>query len=87
MIFVVGYAVMHWLVLASPTGANNIFIAIGLMLAIIAIGLVVPYLMLKSGFHAAHLQNPQEKELELKDLPKDADDIAPSQGSDASRIK
>ena len=43
---------------------------------LIAVGLLTPYLMLKLALHVAHLKNRNEKELHLKDLPRDKDDLA-----------
>lgn len=39
--------------------------------AIIALGLTLPYWLLKILMHVAHSSNPEEKELKLTDLPKD----------------
>ncbi len=44
-------------------------------IVIMALGLAVPYWMLKLSFHAAHVWNPKEKEFELKDLTKNQDDL------------
>jgi heme/copper-type cytochrome/quinol oxidase subunit 4 len=44
-------------------------------LAIIVLGLCVPYWMLKLGVHEAHLINPKEKELTLEAFSKDQDQL------------
>lgn len=43
--------------------------------ALITLGLAVPYFSLKMGMHYARLANPHEKELKLKDIPKDHEQI------------
>jgi hypothetical protein len=48
-------------------------------LVVIAVLLVAPYLVLKLVFHVAHLSDRHEKEISLKDISKDMDQL------DASR--
>jgi uncharacterized membrane protein YqjE len=74
LIAFIGYAVMHLLVYVLPlsqntTGMNAVFTVI-----IIALGLSVPYWMLKFGIHQARMHDPREKEMTLKDLPKNQDE-------------
>lgn len=72
----VGYGVMHVLVYLFPMSETSTISHITYTLILIALGLVIPYAMLKALFSAAHRQNPrQEKELHLEDLPKDKDDM------------
>jgi hypothetical protein len=69
---IAGYVIMRGLSYTFFTSTENaIWLAI-FMVLIIVIGLVVPYLMLKLWFHAAHLRDKHEKDISLKDLPKDA---------------
>lgn len=44
-------------------------------LGLIAMGLVVPYLALKLLMHIAHRINPNERELHLRDIPKDQEQL------------
>jgi len=41
----------------------------------IAIGLIVPYLMLKLVAHEAHRRDSRESEMNLKDIPKDQEQL------------
>jgi hypothetical protein len=66
-----GYGVMHLMVYVLPMAQDNTFSHIIFTVFIIALGLAVPYLMLKFSIHRTHLYNPNEKELRLEDLPKD----------------
>lgn len=69
-IAVVGYGIMQALVYMLPMqGASSGIYAL-VSILIIALGLIVPYLMLKAGFAGAHINNPSEKSLDLKDIPK-----------------
>lgn len=76
---VAGYAVMHGLIYALPVSENNTTVNILFTCFIIAMGLAIPYFMLKIGMHEAHLQNPDEKELRLRDIPKDKQQISREQ--------
>lgn len=71
-----GYALMwgvsYLLPIVEKTTALYFFIAA----AIIALGLSIPYWVLKDFFFAAHEKNPDERTLNLKDIPKDAERIA-----------
>ena len=70
LIPLIGYAIMHALVYILPVSAShNMQLLVTIM--IIALGLCIPYWMIKAGFHKAHLTNPQESELELRDIPKE----------------
>lgn len=71
LIAVVGYAIMHLTVYVLPMSEDSVFIDLAFTLFIIALGLVVPYWMLKFSIHQVHLRHPEEREIELKDLPKD----------------
>lgn len=74
-----GYALMHALVYIMPMSVNsNTAIYIVFTLAIIALGLFIPYAMLKTGMHTAHKYNNTEKEVELADIPKDKQQMAHS---------
>jgi hypothetical protein len=71
LIATVGYGVMHLMVYVLPMSQDSMFSNLIFTLFIIALGLAVPYWMLKFSIHRAHLYNPQEKEIRLEDLPKD----------------
>jgi hypothetical protein len=65
-----GFGAMYMLTYLLPLMEHN-NLNYGLFaLAIIAVGLTVPYVMLKLSLHEAHLKNPREKELKLADIPK-----------------
>lgn len=66
-----GYGIMHLLAYAVPLDQDSTGMHLLVTLAIIALGLMVPYWMLKAGFFRAHLRNRDEDELHLRDLPKD----------------
>jgi putative flippase GtrA len=70
LIPVIGYVIMHALVYVLPVSASH-SVQLLFSIIIIAMGLTVPYWMIKAGFHKAHLANPQESELELQDIPKE----------------
>lgn len=67
---VIGFTGMYMFVYILPL-SDNVLIQIFYTLVLIALGLAIPYWILKLGIHEAHLANPEEKELELKDVPKD----------------
>ncbi len=77
LIPVVGYGIMQMLVYLFPMSEQSYVSHFMMTLAIIALGLVVPYWMLKGSFHVAHLNNSDERELHLRDLPKNGDEIGP----------
>jgi hypothetical protein len=68
---VLGYGVMHGLALILPMDDGSTGTHLLLTAAIIFLGLAVPYWMLKAGLISAHKRNPKERELQLKDFPKD----------------
>lgn len=70
---VVGYGIMHMLVYVLPMSGPAVWADFLFTLLLIALGLSIPYWMLKIGFHYAHTQNSDEKELNIKDIPKDKD--------------
>jgi hypothetical protein len=65
------YGIMVGAAHVLPMGAENTGSQLIVTLLVFAILLGVPYLILKAGFHAAHLNNPQQKELKLEDIPKE----------------
>ncbi len=76
LIPVAGYAAMHLAIYflglnQQSSAAAYVFYTV----FIIALGLALPYWMLKAGRHAAHLRNRQEGELHLSDIPKDKDEL------------
>jgi hypothetical protein len=72
----VGYGLMHFLIYVFPMSETSTWSHIIYTVILIALGLTIPYFMLKALFSAAHRQNPRdEHELHLKDLPKDKDDL------------
>ena len=79
----VGYGIMHGLAYLLPMGENTDGSYWVFTLLIIFLGLLVPYLMLKAGLLKAHTANKQEKELRLRDFPKDRAQISREQGSGA----
>ena len=65
-----GFGAMYMLTYLLPLMEHN-NLNYGLFaLAIIAVGLTVPYVMLKLSLHEAHLKNPRERELRLADMAK-----------------
>lgn len=71
---VIGWALMYssvYLLPKSDSMLNYFFITIMLFM----LGLAVPYLMLKFSVHQAHLRNPKEKEVRMKDIPKHYDEL------------
>lgn len=77
LIPLVGYALMHGLIYLFPMegSSDNTASYLFYTLIIIGLGLGVPCLMLKTGFHAAHTRNHKEKELSLADVPKDKEQL------------
>ena len=77
LIPLLGYALMHVLIYIYPLSQESHFLRYTIYtLALIVLGLVIPYAMLKAGVAAAKLRNPDEKSLEIKDIPKDKDELA-----------
>ena len=73
-----GYGVIYGLAHTPPLSEQTPFYWGLFTLFAIALLLAIPYGILKLIGHAAHLQNPQEKELKLSDLPKDKDELTRS---------
>ena len=71
----VGYGIMHGLTYLFPMSEDTPYTHLFYTVILIALGLLIPYWMLKTGIHAAHLRDPGEKELQLKDIPKDKDQL------------
>jgi hypothetical protein len=65
------YAIMAASTYTLPMTAENTGSHILMICIVFAILLGVPYLILKAGFHTAHMNNPKQDELSLKDIPKD----------------
>jgi hypothetical protein len=65
-----GYALTKVIVYALPDGDNNAALYGVAQLVITLLLLVVPYIILKAGFFAAHAKNKREHEIELSDLPR-----------------
>ncbi|MBI1275542.1 hypothetical protein GC177_06185 [bacterium] len=68
---VVAYLIMHGVVQVVPLSEDNFGLQLFLTLFVIGLGVTAPYLMLKTAFFSAHLKNSEEKELHLRDIPKD----------------
>ncbi len=66
---VMGYAISRGVIYALPMYNDAAIIVGGIITAMLLLG--APYLMLKALFHNAHLDRG-ERELELKELPKNA---------------
>lgn len=75
-IVLVGAGAMYWLIYAFPMDDESMVLHTVYAVVMIVLGLAIPYWVLKLGIHRAHLQNPQEKEMELSDIPKDRQDMA-----------
>lgn len=68
---VIGFTAMYMLVeVMPPLDGDNTFSQIMFMLLMVALGLTVPYWILKLGSREAHKRNRNEEELQLKDIPK-----------------
>lgn len=78
-VFVISYAIAHGLVLLYPPSEQNAGFHAILTLLLILILLAAPYFALKLMSHAAHLKNPEEKEIHLRDFPKDKKQFNASQ--------
>lgn len=74
IVVVAGYFIMEALMRILPM--ESLLGSSLILMLIILIGLAVPYWIIKAGFFAAHLNNRNEKNIHLDDLPKDADRIA-----------
>lgn len=74
LIPVVGFGAMRWTHLFVPLSEGGTSTYILYTVILIALGLLIPYGIMKLLFHSAHLKNSSEKELRMEDLPKDKDD-------------
>ena len=68
---ILAYIIARYVValLSISPGLGEVII---ISLLVWAVLLIVPFLMLKSTFHNAKVEDGAEKELKIKDLPKDA---------------
>lgn len=73
---VIGYGIMHGLVYVLPVSENNTGAQLLFTILIIALGLAIPYWMLKSGVHKARLHDRREKEVKLENIPKDTKELS-----------
>lgn len=73
---VLGYFAMRLLPEMFSMGEGSTGSHLLVTVLIIAIGLAVPYWMLKAFIHQAHEYDPAETEFDLKDIPKDKQDLA-----------
>jgi hypothetical protein len=73
---VAGYSLMHSMFYVLPMSEDSTGMHLFLTLFIIALGLCVPYWMLMAMAHKAHLSDPREREMHLKDIPKDEQELA-----------
>ncbi|NBO17822.1 MAG: hypothetical protein EBV03_01080 [Proteobacteria bacterium] len=70
-----GYAIAHGLTIVLPPSQHG-GIYYGLLTVFFSVLLLaVPYWMLKLGSRARHDANHRERELTLKDIPKDKDQL------------
>jgi hypothetical protein len=70
---IVGSTIMYFSIYAVPMTDHPSYRYVVYTALVIALGLLVPYFMLKAFSIAAHQWDPREKELHMKDLPKDKD--------------
>jgi hypothetical protein len=70
-----GYGIMYLLTYAIPMTENTTLNHLLFTVILIALGLTIPYWMLKLLFDAARMRNPHEKNLHLSDIPKDKDQL------------
>ena len=75
LVVLVGFAVMRTAIYAIPQSGGDAVNHTVYTVLLIALGLAVPYWMVKLLFHAAHVRNPQEKEVGLKDIPDDKEQL------------
>ncbi len=72
-LLILGIGLAYVFLLApEPMSASHAFLW---LLPVFSLLLIVPYWLLKMVMHAAHASNPEEKELELKDIPKDEEQL------------
>jgi hypothetical protein len=71
LILLIGYGLMGATTLIFPMTADSTGTHLLVICSIIILALAVPYFILKVGFHTAHITNPNEEELKLKDFPKE----------------
>ena len=76
VIAIMGYFLMHMMVYVLPLSERSYGSYITVTLLIIALGLFVPYWMMKAGFKGAETNDPHETSIELNDIPKDQNQIA-----------
>lgn len=74
-----GYGIPYGLNLAVPMSENGTPYHLFYYIFLIAVVLAVPYWMLKLMSRAAHKVNPEEKEMQLEDVPKDKEEMRRSQ--------
>ena len=72
---IVAYGAMHLLTHLMPMSEDSTGTHLLLTLIIFFFGLAVPFWMLKLGTKAAHENNPAEPEAQLKDIPKDKEQL------------
>lgn len=70
-----GYGFMYMLSFAFPDSSAGQLFTMALFAVIV---LAVPYWVIKLMTKDAHLRNPREKEMHLRDIPKDKDQLANS---------
>ncbi len=70
LMIIMGYAAM-WL-LGYYASSDNIAAVIAIQILLIVLALGIAYGILKGVFHNTRLSNRNERELHLRDLPKDA---------------
>ena len=76
LLAIIGFGLLQLFTYVVPmtektTGTYYLF-----TLAIIVLGLLIPYWMLKLVSKAAHEHNPEEREMHLDDIPKDKEQLA-----------
>jgi len=86
LIPVLGYGAMHAIVYLFPMTEESDARHFIITFFIIALGLAVPYWLLKAGFHKGHLENPSQDELHIGDLPKNDPQDGPQPQQKGPRI-
>lgn len=72
---ILGYVLTYGMNLIMPMSEHGTGYHLALVIAIFAMGMLVPYFMIKLLSRAGHLVDPQEKEVRMRDIPKDKDDF------------
>jgi len=72
---IIAFALSYGLNEVAPLSSNVDIYTAFFMLLLIAIGIGVPYAMLKLMSQASHIAHPEEKVIEIKDIPKDKDQM------------